>query len=53
MDPFQVPEGFRVSVDSPKELDLTEQKHTPKEDELVGKEIMYDVSIKSSWTGIT
>ena len=33
---FQVPEGFRVAVDSPKELALTEQKKNPKADELVG-----------------
>ena len=51
--PCQVPEGLCVAVDSPKELTLTEQKQNPKTDELVGKKIMYAVSVKSSWTGIT
>ncbi len=47
---FRVPEGFHVAVNSPKELALTEQKQNPKEDELVGKKIMY---VEGSWTGIT
>ena len=51
--PFQVPEGLRVVVDSPKELVLTEQKQNPKTDKFVGKKIMYTVSVQSSWTGIT
>ena len=51
--PFQVPEEFRVVVDSPKELALAEQKQNPKADELVGKKIMYAVTVKSSSTGIT
>jgi len=51
--PFQVPEEFRVAVDSTKELALAEQKQNPKADELVGKKIMYAVTVTSSSTGIT